>query len=282
MEKDKLEKTLASYNDVFSDIINVLIFGGKQEVREEELEDKSTDTFYTADDTIRSQVRDISKIWKRKGVVFALMGIENQTAIDTYMPFRVIGYDGASYREQALPENRGSKNYPVVTVVLYFGEQPWRTPKTLYDCMSVPEELKPFVSNYHINVFDIAHLSDEQVAMFQSDFRIVAEYFSQKNKEHEPSRVKMKHAFEILKLMTFLTRDKRYEEAYMPQMEGGTTTMCEVLDRVEKKGEENIRKLNRYLIANHRLDDLERASVDDEFCQNLLKEMASTDKHDKQ
>ena len=37
--KDITEKTLEAYNDVFADIINVLLFKGKQVVKENELED---------------------------------------------------------------------------------------------------------------------------------------------------------------------------------------------------------------------------------------------------
>lgn len=39
--------------------------------------------------------------------------------------------------------------------------------------------MKPFVTNLKINLFEIAFLTDEQVAMFKSDFRIVADYFVQ-------------------------------------------------------------------------------------------------------
>lgn len=53
----------------------------------------------------------------------ACIGVENQTAIDPFMPLRVIGYDGAEYRSQY---GAGSDKYPVVTFVLYFGlEKEW-------------------------------------------------------------------------------------------------------------------------------------------------------------
>ena len=40
-EKDIAEKTLEAYNDVFADIINVLLFNGEQQVKEDELEEES-------------------------------------------------------------------------------------------------------------------------------------------------------------------------------------------------------------------------------------------------
>ena len=98
--------------------------------------------------------------------------------------------------------------------------------------------MKPFINDYKINLFEIAWLSDEQVAMFQSDFRLVADYFVQmrKNKEYTPPTENIKHVHEFLQLMSVMTGDHRYEEAYNSQMEGRPTNMCEVLDRVENRG----------------------------------------------
>ena len=41
-EKDILEKTLESYNDVFADIVNVLVFNGDRVIKEDDLEDRAT------------------------------------------------------------------------------------------------------------------------------------------------------------------------------------------------------------------------------------------------
>ena len=38
-EKDKVQRTLESYNDVFADIMNVLLFEGREVVKEDELTD---------------------------------------------------------------------------------------------------------------------------------------------------------------------------------------------------------------------------------------------------
>ena len=45
-EKDASEKILESYNDVFSDIVNVLLFNGKQVLGADELEDQAPRTYY--------------------------------------------------------------------------------------------------------------------------------------------------------------------------------------------------------------------------------------------
>ena len=67
--------------------------------------------------------------------------------------------------------------YPVVTLVLYFGDDPWTAPRSLYERVQVPGDLRPFVSDHRINVFEISFLTDEQTERFTSDFRIVVDYF---------------------------------------------------------------------------------------------------------
>ena len=127
-EKDKIEKTLEAYNDVFADIVNVLLFNVDNEVKEEELVDDTVHSIFKADGKIRSQERDVAKFWKNCNVRIALFGFENQTEIDLVMPLRIMGYDGASYKKQTLKNNekkdeKKSKKkelYPVITLVLYF------------------------------------------------------------------------------------------------------------------------------------------------------------------
>ena len=47
-EKDVAEKTLEAHNDVFADIVNVLLFNGEQVVHEDELEDALPRSIYKA------------------------------------------------------------------------------------------------------------------------------------------------------------------------------------------------------------------------------------------
>lgn len=235
--KDATEKMLADYNDVFADIVNVLLFNGKEVVQPDDLENVKDKNQYKADDNkIHEQERDLSKIVKSHGVRISLVGIENQTKIDEDMPFRVIGYDGASYRSQLLGNKK--ERYPVITLVLYYGEKKWDKNTTLLDSMNVSSEWKPFVNDYALNIFEISHLSYEQVQMFKSDFRIVADFFVQqrKSKSYRPKRETIKHVDAILKLMSILTKDNRFEQAQNQLTEGGDITMCEVLDVIENEG----------------------------------------------
>ena len=87
---------------------------------------------------------------------------------------------------------------------------------------------------------EVAFLSDEQIEKFQSDFRVVAEYFRSLREDREFSPKKIEHVEEVLDLLAAVTKDDRYldilGEEWLNQ-EGGVT-MCELLDRYIKRGEE--------------------------------------------
>ena len=215
-EKDIAEKHLEDLNDVFADIVNVLLFKGLRLMNENELEVDVKDSQFKSDGKLHEQERDVSKLWKNGKVRISIIGFENQTVQDYKMPLRIISYDGASYKKQLLDEDL-HKYYPVVTMVLYFGyKERWTAPKNLYSCFNVSEELQPFVNDYKINVFEIAWLDDETVNMFQSDFKFIAQYFRAKrlNNDYVPTPEEVKHADELTKMFTALTGDKSFETAY--------------------------------------------------------------------
>ena len=164
----------------------------------------------------------------------SVFGIEDQTNVSDIMPLRVIGYDGAVYRDEvnnildAKEENRKKKEqgepvaendkrrqiYPVISVILYFDyKKKWTGPKSLKECFkNMPPELEPYVNDYKIHVIDVAWLPDEIIAKFTSDFRFVAEYFSQMQKENKwkPMPEGIKHVRDLLYFFEELTKGNRF------------------------------------------------------------------------
>lgn len=105
-QKDITEKILEDYNDVFADLINGLIFKGERRILPESLENTQVHSQYKAEDRkVHELERDVIKYWKDKEVELAICGIENQSNVKKYMPFRIIEYDGAAKEYQRLDEN---------------------------------------------------------------------------------------------------------------------------------------------------------------------------------
>lgn len=192
--KDITEKILADYEDVFADIINGVLFDGEQVLHENELVNVKDKSQYKFDNKIHEQERDVCKQWVPYGVCFALVGLEHETQPEPYMPMRIIRYDGAAYRGQLTKSEKEKPNYPVITLVLYFGMKHWNKPRTLFECMDIPERLKPFVNDYKIHIVEVAFLND-RLHYFHSDFRIIAEYFINKRTktDYVPSAQEIRH-----------------------------------------------------------------------------------------
>lgn len=234
-EKDITEKMLEDNNDIFADIVNVLLFKGERVVNDNSLADAVVKSQYKDNKgKLHEQERDISKYWKKGDVNIVIYGIENQTRIENRMPVRIFGYEGASYREQYNNKNM----IPVITIVLYYGtERKWNVPKNLKSLINIPEGLDEYVNDIKVNVFEIAWLTDEQISKFTSDFKIVANFFvnKRKNKDYIPDdRTTIKHVDEILKFLAVMTGDNRYEEILADKE--GVSNMCDVAQRLEDRG----------------------------------------------
>lgn len=317
-EKDHREKIFEEFNDVFSDLINTLLFHGKQVIKEDDLESAMARSSYKVEGTFEEQERDVKKFWKNRSIRIAVLGSENQTAEDPECIFRNFGYDGSDYRDQVRRRNEVRREnarrkrdaapgtvtellpvpdfYPVITVTLYFGEKRWKSSLSLKDHVKIPDGLDEYVSDYKINLFEIAYLTDEQVSMFKSDFRYVAEYFVESRKQREGkqpnfkySLEQIKHVEEFVELMNAVTNSKQFSDLPMILNERGGETMWTYLfdnarEQGEKLGREQGEKLGREqgenklgilinkLFGLGRMEDIQRASTDPEYRNKLYQE----------
>ena len=188
---DLSTKRLISHTDVFSDIINAIVYNGEQVVEEKYLRPYHVDESVQKDDgKLRGVYRDSCMEDIRDGIRYAIWGIENQSNIDYTMPFKIMGYDYASYNRQieefrAQNKKNAQNPYekvlfeeqklsPVITIVLYYGEG--ELPCDIYSRINLPENsaVRKYVQNYGVNVVNLSQLTREQLKMFKSDFESIA------------------------------------------------------------------------------------------------------------
>ena len=212
--KDTTQKRLEDYEDIFADISNVLLYDGEDVIKENELETVTAKDTYTVEQQIHEVERDVAKRWRHHSLHISLIGLENQTDPDYKMPLRVICYDGASYRAQ-LNAEESKKTYPVITLVLYMGtEKRWTAPKQLTDCFKYDDRLSKFISNYKINVVELAWLIDEQIMKFKTEFRNFVELLRDTRLGRKPqySPIQLKHVHELFQLMRVMSGNDEYEQ----------------------------------------------------------------------
>ena len=98
------------------------------------------------------------------------------------MPFRIIGYDGAAYRNQLQQERRknvaGGDN-----CIVFRDRQALEQQKKIKRLMEIPRCLDMYVNDYQMHVFEVAWLTEEQISRFHSDFKVVANFFCTEKKK---------------------------------------------------------------------------------------------------
>ena len=95
-----------------------------------------------------------------------------------------------------------------------------------------------YIDDAKLYIYDMRNLPKDARQRFHSDMRIIVDYLVEGG-EYRPTNQVIVHIEEFLRLMQALTGDNRYEQI-LPQLEKrekqGGITMCELLDKYEKKG----------------------------------------------
>ena len=203
-KKDTVTKAFMRENTVFADAFNYLIFGGKQVIQPEHLQELDTTELIQL--TVKGKklqneavqkYRDILKaavIMEDENADYLMLGIENQTEVHYAMPVRNMIYDALQYGNQvsaiaaqhtkeknaATPAefisgfHKSDKLRPVITLVVHFGADPWDGATSLHEMMDLPrEEMRAFIQDYKIHLIDPAAIEPEELEKFSSSLREV-------------------------------------------------------------------------------------------------------------
>ena len=293
--KDLAEKNLLQYKDVFSDIVNVNLFGGRCYVSAEELSREPGEliTKAVSDDKLWQLQMDVPMKCKKNNRSFFLC-LENQSDKNNVMPVRDMGYQHAKYMEQikaAKESNQKTGNYPnpmtkelndsqklspVITLVLNYSQKEWET----------------------------------TIRQYQSDFKYIVRYLSCGNDRRkldeyfQTTEFQLDHPEAFLDWLSAVTNDRRYRKAkeliQKTERKGGKINMCVLLDMYEERGEargiekgiaqgivqgeargmakgisQGIKEINTLyhcLLADNRMEDIQKAIMDTDYQKELLRE----------
>ena len=160
-QKDLAAKQFERSPEVFADIVNALIFEGKQVVFPKDLQPAPTESLYqAADGALRSQYNDVSKYEMKQGRIVVQYTLENQSGPDYRIVLRKAGYEGAIYRQQY----DGDEAYPVITLVLYWGDRVWNTDVDLYHFFRkkrIHGMVRKYIDNVRVHVYPMKRLSGQ-------------------------------------------------------------------------------------------------------------------------
>ena len=211
MGADAITKEYVRDTGIFADIFNFYIYGGRQVIRPEQLEERDSAKIalpYGADGVVVpfQKFRDVQKLYSVMTdgrVEYVLYGVENQSEVHYAMPVKNNLYDALEYASQVesaakshrkeRKERRGQasgvtpntgeflsgfwrrdKLIPSVTLTIFFGSEEWDGPLSLFDMMDVSDkEVLSCIDNYHVHLIAPAQMTDEEIMKFQSSLREV-------------------------------------------------------------------------------------------------------------
>lgn len=159
-----------------ADLINVICFNGEKVIDADSISQDSNEMTTIFDNTNSifsfSAFRDIF-VRVGKGNYFVFIGIENQQSIDILIALREFLYTAFHYNKQYRAyqrecrkrkslglESKRFKLIPVITPVIYFGEDEWKEDHYISDIMEeLPEKFKKKINDWYTKVVDIKKIN---------------------------------------------------------------------------------------------------------------------------
>ena len=257
---DTAMKTFWRNNERFADLFNAVAFNGRQVINPDELTEMDTDVsgIIQFNDYNESLVRTRDIIKKfYNGIEFTILGLELQTNPHYAMPVRALLYDGLGYLKECNEfrnlhkaehdfdsdksflsgMNKSDRIHPIITLIFY-GESPWDGPIRLSDMMTdIPEELRPFFSDYKINLVQI--LDSGRYQFYNEDVRdvfditqkIYTKNLTALSKEYSNKYIDN----EIINLVTTITGFSKLSDIFKESDDGGEATVWKCVEEMENE-----------------------------------------------
>lgn len=266
LKPDTVLKNYWNDNGQFADFFNAVLFDGEQVISPDELEDMDTEESSILEHRSYSESikasRDSIKVCKKStayGVELVMLGIESQEHIHYAMPMRVMGYDYGTYKKQY---DRNAKKYqssdgltedeylsrmkktdkftPVITVVVYYGDNPWNGTTTLHGMLDIPDKMKPFVNDYKMLLVEarqnnlIFH-NINNAAFFNMLKIVLGKGITADEARKKVTEYAMEHDVDKTVVMTVAGATNRKID-YNALSKKGDVTMCTLFDEIAKEG----------------------------------------------
>lgn len=214
-KKDIVEKEFFNDNLHFADTCNGIMFQGVRNILPEDLEESDTELIYPDKELAMIVRLDGMRYWRKQGVNIALLGLEYQSLTDYHMVFRnMMAESLAYYKQWRKNKRRYSKEYgkwfgrlfrlrnakeflsgmtkedmfiPVILIVINCSLEKWDGAKTLHEMLKLPDELKRYVNNYRLNIFDYNDYEDFSV--FETEVRVIFEALKTAGNEEKMNKI---------------------------------------------------------------------------------------------
>jgi len=317
---DQSVKAYVKIPGIFTQLFNETFFDREHYIHPEDVseQDSVTDVPLKGRE-MAERIRDVCMLSKSGMGFRIILGVEEQTDIHYYMPVRVMQLDAMHYEKQCRMKAadarqqgiqfppvhgvpRGTVICPVMTVVLYVGEDRWDGPRELYDMYGLKEEekkwLKQYVPNYPMHLIDARHMSEKELSRFTGDLKIFFTAMREDCNEEMMKGMVAKYP-DTWYTLAVVKNDKRYSSyartvtGSKDEENGGGIAVDKWLDKVEERGFRRgisqgisqglsqgidmITELYKRMASEGRQEDIKRSFEDAVYQRGLLQEYGLTE-----
>ena len=262
IKPDTILKNFWRDNHHFADLFNAALFDGEQVLNPDDLSEADTDVssllkFNGHAETVQKVLDVVKKT--AYGIDFVIWGLENQAKIHYAMPLRHMIGDGFSYLkeyQEIAAKNRKDKNFassdeflsnmkktdrlhPMISLCVYYGENPWDGPLCLMDMLEVPEKIKPLVADYKMNLLELRTSGSLQFhnqdvnTVFDISRSIYERDYNKINTVYKDRLI----ASELGVVIGAITQSQELiDHALELEQKGGQVNMCSALEELKMEG----------------------------------------------
>lgn len=264
IKPDTILKNFWRDNHHFADLFNAALFDGEQVLNPADLSEADTDVssflkFNGHAETVQKVLDVVKKT--AYGIDFVIWGLENQEKIHYAMPLRHMVGDAFSYLkeyQEIAAKNRKDKKFassdeflsnmkktdrlhPMISLCVYYGENPWDGPLCLMDMLEVPEKIKPLVADYKMNLIELR--TSGSLQFHNQDVNTVFD-ISRSIYERDYNKINtvyknMLIASELGVVIGAITQSQELiDHALEVEQKGGQVNMCSALEELKREGKQ--------------------------------------------
>ena len=216
--------------------------------------------------------RDLLKMWNAmmdENAIYVILGAELQDKVHYGMPVKDGLYDMLGYSKQIAEIKRSYKKedsseegeitvdngvlkikltseeflsglrkddklIPIITAVVYFGDEPWDGPRSLFEMLDVRDErLYRFLSDYKLNLISPADMDEDEFEKFHTELGYAMRLLKHQSEDADEMIVREGHRKVSSETAYFLNAAMKLNLEF--EVEPGGVDMCKSMEKRDQR-----------------------------------------------
>lgn len=125
---------------------------------------------------------------------------------------------------------KGDKLIPIITAVVYLGDEPWDGPKSLFDMLDIRDRrLIPFINDYKLNLISPADMDDDEFEKFHTGLGFAMRVIKHQSEDADAIIMATNHKKIDRETAVFLNKAVNLKLVY--EEKTGGVDMCKALEK---------------------------------------------------